>query len=163
MSIRTQFLKALKAGLSLSSIDLIPYMIRQHSRAGQLYHKVMFSCWCAIRRGRSPRGPPADHPLTNELSIKLVLGEIIIGYVPKDRNHDRDENPKTVEIPSDLTQLSSSGILELLPCENASNSETINLAKVGFQQKARSFGQLSSANFNATHSRRHLFESRQSE
>ena len=119
----------------------------------------MFPCWCAIRRGRAT----ADHPLTNELSIKLVLGEIIIGYVPKDRNHDRDENPKTVEIPSDLTQLSSSGILELLPCENASNSETINLAKVGFQQKARSFGQLSSANFNATHSRRHLFESRQSE
>ena len=73
----------------------------------------------------------------NEQPIKLVLGEIIIGYVPKDRNHDRDENPKTVEIPSDLTQLSSSGILELLPCENASNSETINLAKVGFQRKAR--------------------------
>ena len=34
-----------------------------------------------------------------------------------------------MEIPSDLSQLSSSGILELLPCDNASNSETIDLAK----------------------------------
>ena len=49
--------------------------------------------------------------------------------MPKDRNQDPDRDPKTVEIPSDLSQLSSSGILELLPCDNASNSETINLAK----------------------------------
>ena len=84
-------------------------MIRQHSRAGE-FQQLMISIIYVI------------HSLYN-------IGEIIIGYVPKERNQDPDQDPKTVEIPSDLSQLSSSGILELLPCENASNSETINLAK----------------------------------
>ena len=63
------------------------------------------------------------------MHLKQSLGEIIIGYVPKERNQDPEQDPKTVEIPSDLSQLSSSGILELLPCDNSSNSETIDLAK----------------------------------
>ena len=56
-------------------------------------------------------------------------GEIMFGYIPIEPMEDSLHKAKLVELPRDISQLSNSGLLELLPTEEASNTETVALAK----------------------------------
>ena len=56
-------------------------------------------------------------------------GEIMFGYIPIEPLEDSLHQAKTIELPRDISQLSNSGLLELLPTNEASNTETVALAK----------------------------------